>query len=89
VRPAGAQVFVMDKVPAVLEAVFQSTLDLITKNFEDYPDHRVSFYRLLRAVNAHCFIGAPREPTATTYAFTDACVCIVVVVVVPSVYVQR
>jgi len=48
---------VVDKVPAILESVFQSTLDLITANFTDNPDHRVNFYRLLRAVDTHCFLG--------------------------------
>ena len=51
------QLFVIDKIPAILESVFQSTLDLITANFEDNPDHRTGFYRLLRAVNKHCFLG--------------------------------
>lgn len=28
------------EVPRVFEAVFECTLGMITKNFEDYPDHR-------------------------------------------------
>jgi exportin-1 len=30
-------------------------LGMITKNFEDYPDHRLALFKLLQAVNVHCF----------------------------------
>ncbi|KAG6737653.1 hypothetical protein POTOM_059181 [Populus tomentosa] len=32
-----------------------SVLQMITKNFEDYPEHRLKFFSLLRAIAAHCF----------------------------------
>jgi exportin-1 len=28
---------------------------MITKNFEDYPEHRLKFFFLLRAIASHCF----------------------------------
>lgn len=28
---------------------------MITKNFEDYPEHRLKFFSLLRAIASHCF----------------------------------
>mmetsp|Transcript_6441 Transcript_6441/g.15770 ORF Transcript_6441/g.15770 Transcript_6441/m.15770 type:complete len:1079 (-) Transcript_6441:407-3643(-) len=43
------------EVPRVFEAVFKSTLDMITNNFEDYPEHRMNLFNLLRAINQHCF----------------------------------
>eukprot|EP00741_Cyanophora_paradoxa_P007523 tig00001154_g7276.t1 len=43
------------EVPRIFEAVFECTLAMITKNFEDYPEHRATFFNLLRAVNSHCF----------------------------------
>mmetsp|Transcript_24882 Transcript_24882/g.80999 ORF Transcript_24882/g.80999 Transcript_24882/m.80999 type:complete len:1099 (+) Transcript_24882:98-3394(+) len=43
------------EVPRVFEAVFKSTLDMITKNFEDFPEHRSNLFNLLRAINHHCF----------------------------------
>lgn len=43
------------EVPKIFDAVFECTLDMINKNFEDHPQHRTSFYELLQAVNAHCF----------------------------------
>ena len=30
---------------------------MITSNFEDFPDHRVKFFKLLRSINSHCFPG--------------------------------
>ncbi|EXB29171.1 hypothetical protein L484_019696 [Morus notabilis] len=44
-----------DDVPRIFEAVFQCTLEMITKNFEDYPEHRLKFFSLLRAIATHCF----------------------------------
>ncbi|KVI07543.1 Armadillo-like helical, partial [Cynara cardunculus var. scolymus] len=29
--------------------------EMITKNFEDYPEHRLKFFSLLRAIATHCF----------------------------------
>ncbi|CAL9768896.1 unnamed protein product [Musa acuminata subsp. burmannicoides] len=45
----------MEYVPRIFEAVFQCTLEMITKNFEDYPEHRLKFFSLLRAIGTHCF----------------------------------
>ncbi|PKI39484.1 hypothetical protein CRG98_040160 [Punica granatum] len=45
----------IEDVPRIFEAVFQCTLEMITKNFEDYPEHRLKFFSLLRAIAAHCF----------------------------------
>ncbi|XP_047329646.1 protein EXPORTIN 1A [Impatiens glandulifera] len=44
-----------DDVPRIFEAAFQCTLEMITKNFEDYPEHRLKFFSLLRAIATHCF----------------------------------
>eukprot|EP00884_Botryococcus_braunii_P004854 jgi/Botrbrau1/1436/Bobra.0063s0127.1 len=43
------------QVPRIFEAVFECTLQMITKNFEDYPEHRLQFFALLRAITNHCF----------------------------------
>ncbi|XP_042007739.1 protein EXPORTIN 1A [Salvia splendens] len=45
----------LEDVPKIFEAVFQCTLEMITKNFEDYPEHRLKFFSLLRAIATHCF----------------------------------
>ncbi|PRP84096.1 exportin-1-like [Planoprotostelium fungivorum] len=43
------------EIPRIFESVFGCTLEMITKNFEDHPDHRLHFFTLLRAINQHCF----------------------------------
>ncbi|KAK2194302.1 hypothetical protein NP493_116g05018 [Ridgeia piscesae] len=42
-------------IPQIFDAVFECTLDMINKDFQDYPEHRTSFFLLLQAVNSHCF----------------------------------
>ena len=44
-----------ERVPAVLDAVFECTLEMITDNFEDYPEIRLSFYRMIEAMNKYSF----------------------------------
>jgi hypothetical protein len=45
------------QVPAILEAVFEPTLNMINQDFAEYPEHRVGFFKLLRAINLNCFPG--------------------------------
>lgn len=42
-------------VPRIFEATFEPTLQMITKNFEDYPEQRLAFFSLLRAITNQCF----------------------------------
>lgn len=35
-------------IPAILENVFDCTLQMITKNFEDFPEHRMNFFKMLK-----------------------------------------
>lgn len=44
-----------DQVPPMLEAVFGPTLSMISMDFSEFPEHRVGFFRLLRAINVKCF----------------------------------
>ncbi len=46
---------ITSNVPKIFDAVFQCTLDMINKNFEEFPEHRTNFYLLLQAVDNHCF----------------------------------
>ncbi|KAH8549901.1 nuclear export factor CRM1 [Umbelopsis sp. PMI_123] len=43
------------KIPCVLQCLFESTLTMISKDFCEYPEHRLGFYTLLRAINRKCF----------------------------------
>jgi len=39
----------------MLEAVFACTLEIINKDLEAYPDHRITFFQMLSAIDRHCF----------------------------------
>ncbi|XP_046918436.2 exportin-1 emb [Dermatophagoides farinae] len=43
------------QIPAIFDAVFECTLEMINKDFEEYPEHRTNFYVLLQQVVTHCF----------------------------------
>ncbi|GAA5905628.1 exportin CRM1 [Sporobolomyces salmoneus] len=44
-----------DKIPAVLDAVFECTLSMINQDLTEFPEHRVAFFKLLRVINTNCF----------------------------------
>ena len=46
-----------DQVPIIMENVFECTLEMINKDFSEFPEHRVEFFNLLRSINLHCFPG--------------------------------
>ncbi|XP_061703911.1 exportin-1 [Cydia pomonella] len=46
---------ITSEVPKIFDAVFECTLEMINKDFEEYPDHRTEFFLLLQAVNTNCF----------------------------------
>jgi hypothetical protein len=41
----------------MLDAIFECTLNMINKDFENYPEHRAGFFKLLNAINSCCFSG--------------------------------
>jgi exportin-1 len=45
------------QVPAILDAVFEPTLNMINQDFAEFPEHRVGFFKLLRAIDLACFPG--------------------------------
>merc|ERR1712212_205921 len=47
--------YITIQIPPIFDAVFECTLDMINKNFEEHPEHRINFFLLLQAVNSHCF----------------------------------
>ncbi|KAF9977031.1 Karyopherin transporter [Actinomortierella ambigua] len=63
-----------DKVPAILDSVFECTLSMINKDFAEYPDHRVGFFKLIRAVNQCCFAALIKIPPAQFRLFIDSIV---------------
>jgi hypothetical protein len=53
----GLQPLLTPHVAAILDAVFEPTLNMINQDFAEYPEHRVGFFKLLRAINLNCFPG--------------------------------
>ena len=43
------------QIAPTLDAVFEPTLGMINQDFAEYPEHRVGFFKLLRAINLTCF----------------------------------
>ncbi|KOC68339.1 Exportin-1 [Habropoda laboriosa] len=43
------------EIPKIFDAVFECTLEMINKDFEEFPEHRTNFFLLLQAVNIYCF----------------------------------
>jgi exportin-1 len=44
-------------IPAIVEAILDPTLSMITTNMLDYPEHRTCFFRFIREANQFCFQG--------------------------------
>ena len=51
-QPAGEVGLVRGEVPRVLDAVFEPTLVMITANFEDFPEHRLAFFKCVSVTSA-------------------------------------
>merc|ERR1719278_1932716 len=43
------------QIPKIFDAVFECTLEMINKDFEEFPEHRTNFFTLLEAANDYCF----------------------------------
>ncbi|CAL1266809.1 unnamed protein product [Larinioides sclopetarius] len=43
------------EIPKIFDHVFECTLDMINKDFEEFPEHRTNFFLLLHAAVSHCF----------------------------------
>jgi exportin-1 len=42
-------------IAGIFSCVFAETLSMITKNFEDYPEHRLYFFSMIKAIIEFCF----------------------------------
>ncbi|KAF8810133.1 hypothetical protein BYT27DRAFT_7187000 [Phlegmacium glaucopus] len=60
------------QVPAILEAVFEPTLNMINQDFAEFPEHRMGLFRLLRAINLHCFPALLTIPPTQFKLFMDS-----------------
>ncbi|KAL9065314.1 MAG: hypothetical protein Q9157_007516 [Trypethelium eluteriae] len=62
-----------DLIPTIMENVFECTLDMINKDFSEYPEHRVEFFKLLRTINLRCFNALLQLDNRQFKFVIDAC----------------
>ncbi len=55
---------ITSEVPKIFDALFECTLEMINKDFEEFPEHRTNFFLLLQAVNMFCFAAFLSIPAA-------------------------
>mmetsp|Transcript_6605 Transcript_6605/g.11084 ORF Transcript_6605/g.11084 Transcript_6605/m.11084 type:complete len:1124 (+) Transcript_6605:163-3534(+) len=65
---------VAPEIPRILNAVFEKTLEMITANMLDYPEHRIAFFRFLHEANQHCFYALFSIPTNLQKLIIDSIV---------------
>lgn len=63
-----------DKIAPILDAVFECTLNMINKDFVEFPEHRVNFFKLISAINVNCFDALMRLNRLHFKLIVDSCV---------------
>ena len=48
--------YIPDFIPKILSVILQSSLSMITKDFNSFPDHRVNFFEFLKTVINNAFV---------------------------------
>lgn len=48
---------ITSEVPKIFDAVFECTLEMINKDFEEYPEHRTNFFLLLQVTREYSEIS--------------------------------
>jgi len=59
-------------VTRIMDALFEATLQMITGNFEDFPEVRLQFFTLLKAINSHSFASLFAIPPETRKLVVDS-----------------
>ncbi|KAF1955592.1 hypothetical protein CC80DRAFT_87578 [Byssothecium circinans] len=62
-----------DQIINIMDSVFECTLDMINKDFSEYPEHRVEFFKLLRTINLRCFPALLRLDARSFKFVIDSC----------------
>ncbi|KAF2491077.1 hypothetical protein BU16DRAFT_530643 [Lophium mytilinum] len=62
-----------DQIMNIMDCVFECTLDMINKDFSEYPEHRVEFFKLLRTINLRCFPALLRLDARSFKFVIDSC----------------
>ncbi|KAJ3031095.1 UNVERIFIED_CONTAM: Karyopherin transporter [Siphonaria sp. JEL0065] len=65
---------IVDKISPILDAVFECTLNMINKDFENFPEHRAGFFKMIAAINNSCFAALLNLPPQMFKLFLDSVV---------------
>ncbi|XP_071961945.1 exportin-1-like [Antedon mediterranea] len=65
---------ITNQIPKIFDHVFECTVEMINKDFEEYPEHRTNFFLLLQAVSNHCFAALIQIPAAQFKLILDSIV---------------
>ncbi|KAJ9124761.1 Exportin-1 [Naganishia onofrii] len=60
------------QIRPILDAVFEPTLNMINQDFAEYPEHRVGFFKMMRAIDASCFSALLELPPPQFKLFMDS-----------------
>lgn len=63
-----------EKIAPILDAVFECTLNMINKDFVEFPEHRVNFFKLISSINVNCFDALMRLNRLHFKLIVDSCV---------------
>lgn len=63
---------IVSQVIWILQNLFECTLNMINKDFTEYPEHRVEFYKLLKEINSRSPIALLQFPPPAFKLFMDA-----------------
>lgn len=58
---------ITSEVPKIFDAVFECTLEMINKDFEEFPEHRTNFFLLLQVSDEICLRFHAIEDSSELY----------------------
>ena len=61
-----------------MEALFDCTLDMLNKDLQEFPEHRLNFFRMLQAFTTHCF------PCMLHHSSSYFYICLIALLSIPS-----
>jgi exportin-1 len=47
----------LDLVPSIIKSIFDSTINMISTDFNSYPDHRQNFFEFIKTTVTHAFLA--------------------------------
>merc|ERR1711936_1085415 len=55
--------YITIQIPKIFDAVFECTLDMINKDFEEHPEHRTNFFTTWKLVPDTLYLQTPVPPS--------------------------